>query len=79
MEAGTAIMDLKIAQELASVEQYPLFLVFLDIRKACDNLDRGWLLQTLVGYGEGPKLRSLLAEFWSLQEIVNRQNVFHGP
>ena len=28
---GTEILDLKLAQELASVEQDPLFLVFLDL------------------------------------------------
>ena len=36
---GTAIMEIKPAQELASVEQDPLLLVFLDLRKAYDKLD----------------------------------------
>ena len=31
---GTAIMDTKLAQELAIVYQEPLFLVLLDLRKA---------------------------------------------
>ena len=35
---GTAIMELKLAQDLASVEQDLLLLVFLDLRKACGNL-----------------------------------------
>ena len=30
---GTTIMDLKKEQELASVDQDPLFLVLLDLRK----------------------------------------------
>ena len=41
----------------------------------------GWywkLLQIIEGYGEGPKLRGLLAEFWSIQEVVTHQNGFHG-
>ena len=37
--AGTAILELKLAQELASVDQDPLLLVLLDLRKAYDNLD----------------------------------------
>ena len=49
---------------------YPLFLVFLDLRKAYNNLDHGWLLQTLVGYGVGPTIRGVLEEFWSRQEAV---------
>ena len=42
----------------------------------------GWywkLLQIIEGYGEGPKLRGLLAEFWSIQEVVTHQNGIHGP
>ena len=30
----TAIMEIKLAQELAIVDQYPLLLVFLDLSKA---------------------------------------------
>ena len=49
-------MELKLLQELTSVYQDPIFLVFLGLRKAYDNLDRGRLLQVLEGYGAGPKL-----------------------
>ena len=58
---GTAIMDLRLTQELANVYHDPIFLVFLDLRKLYDNLDRGRLLQTLEGYGAGPNLWGLLA------------------
>ena len=51
-EAGTTIMEIKIAQELASVDQDPLFLLSLGLSKDYDNLDCGQLLQTLAGYGE---------------------------
>ena len=37
---GAAIMELKLAQELASIYQDPLFLVFMDLRKAYDTVDR---------------------------------------
>ena len=46
------------------MDQDLLFLVFLDLNNSHDNLDRGRLMQTLEGYGEGPKIRGLLAEFW---------------
>ena len=61
---GAAIMELKLAQELVSVDQDPLFLVFLDLKKSHDNLYRGRILQTLAGYGMVPKLWCLLVEFW---------------
>ena len=76
---GTAIMDIKMAQELASIDQEPLFLVFLDLRKAYDTLDCVRILQTLDRYGVGPKIRGLLEELWEKQEVVTRQNVYHGP
>ena len=42
---GTTIVDLKVAQDLESVDQDPLLLLFLDLRKAYDNLYRWRLLQ----------------------------------
>ena len=47
------IMELKLAQELTSMDQDPLFLAFLDLGKAYDKPDRGRLLQTQEGYGSG--------------------------
>ena len=32
-------MDLKLTQELASIDHSPLFLVFVDLRKAYDTVD----------------------------------------
>ena len=78
MGAGNSIMEIKIAQELSSVDQDPLLLLFLQLRKAYTNLEQGKLLQTLKGYGVGPKLRGLLAEFWPRQEVVTHHNGFHG-
>ena len=36
---GTAIIEARLHQELASVNQFTLFSVFLDLRKADDSLD----------------------------------------
>ena len=69
---GTSIMELKLAQDLASVDQDPIFLVFLDLRKSYDNLYHGYLLQTLDGYGVGTNIQVILVEFWSRQEVVTR-------
>ena len=40
-------MELKLVQELARIDQNPLFLLFLDLRKAYDTMDRYRLLITL--------------------------------
>ena len=46
---GMVILELKLSQELESVEQAPLFVVFLDLRKSYDTIDMGCLLQILKG------------------------------
>ena len=60
---GTAILELKLAQEMEITGQYPLFLVFLDIHKEYATLEWGHLLMTLEGYGDGPNICRILAEF----------------
>ena len=57
---GTATVELKLAQELASVYQDPILLIFLDLRKMYDNLDRVRILKTSEGYGVGPKMWGIL-------------------
>ena len=56
-------MGLKISQELASIDQDPLLLVFLDFRKPYNNVDWYRLLITLEGYGAGPRLFGILETF----------------
>ena len=72
-------MELKLTQELSSIDQDPLFLVFLDLWNAYNNVDRERLIITLEGYGSGPHMCSLLETFWECQQVVLRQNGFHGP
>ena len=38
---GTGIIEAKLAQQLAHLEQTPFFGVFLDLKKAFDAMDRG--------------------------------------
>ena len=63
----TVTMEIKLYQELASVNQDPLFLVFLDPRKAYDTVDRGRLIRTLEGYGAVPQMYKLHKNFWAHQ------------
>ena len=51
---GTAILDLKLDQDIAIIDQDPLFLVFLDLRNSYDTVDRDSLIITLEGYVAGP-------------------------
>ena len=62
---GVTIMELKLVQELASVYYDPLFLVFLDLRKAYNTVNRECLILTLEVYGTGPCLCVILETFWA--------------
>ena len=59
---STAIMEIKMAQEIAIIDQEPLFMVVLDLRKTCNNLYHSRSLHTLGGYGAGPKIRGSFGE-----------------
>ena len=76
---GTAITELKLSQELASMYQDPLFLVFLDLRKAYNTVDRDRLFSTLEAYGAVPHMCGLLETFWDFHQVVPRQNGFRKP
>ena len=60
---GTAIIEAKLAQQLAFREQAPLYGVFIDLRKAFDLMDRGRCLEVLAGYGAGPRMLRLIKHF----------------
>ena len=76
---GAVIMELSIAQKLDSIDQEPLLLVFMDLRKDYDTVDRDRLLITLKGYGSGPWMCGNLDNFWDCQQVMLRHNGFHGP
>ena len=48
------ILELKLAQDLASVYQDPMFLVFLDLQNSYNTINYGCQLMTLGVYGAGP-------------------------
>jgi hypothetical protein len=67
---GTATIEAKLAQQLAWMEQEPLYQVFVDLRKAYDHLDREWCIEIMIGYGVGPKLLRLQIQFWNQAQMV---------
>ena len=72
-------MEMKLVQKLSRVDHKNLFLVFIKLRKTYDTIDRGRLIQTLEGYGAGPRLCEMLETFLDCQQVVLRQNGFHRP
>ena len=74
----TAIIEAKLAQELASIAQVAWYTIFLDLRKAYDAIDRARTMEILRKYGLGPRLIAILWAFWDNQKVVPRQSGFHG-
>jgi hypothetical protein len=66
----TAIMEVKLQQQLAWVDQEPLYQIYLDLRKAYDALDWGRCLKILAGYGVGSNLLCLQKNFWDDAKMV---------
>jgi hypothetical protein len=65
-------MAVKLQQQLAWVDQEPLYQIYLDLRKAYDALDREHCLKILAGYGVGPNLLCFQKKFWSDAKMVCR-------
>ena len=51
---GTATLEAKLLQQLAVLRKEVLYMIFLDLHKAYDALDRYRCLEILEGYGVGP-------------------------
>ena len=57
---GTATLEAKLLQKLATMREEVLYVIFLDLTKAYDALDRSRSLEILKGYGVGDRVRRLL-------------------
>ena len=51
---GTATLEAKWLQQLAAMREEVLYVIFLDLIKAYNALDRSRSLEILEGYGVGP-------------------------
>ena len=56
---GTATLESKLLQQLAAMREEVLYVIFLDLTKAYDALDRSRTLDILEGYGVGTRVRRL--------------------
>ena len=75
---GTATLDAKLLQQLAAMREEVLYVIFLDLTKAYDALDRSRCLEILEGYGVGLSARSLLTTYWRRLTMVARAGGYYG-
>ena len=75
---GTATLEAKLLQKLAAMREEVLYVIFLDLTKAYNALDRSRCLDILEGYGVGPSARRLLKTYWRRLTMVARAGVYYG-
>ncbi len=75
---GTAVMDAKLTQQLAHIEQTPFYGAFIDLKKAFDAMDREHCLLLLEGHGAGLNMRRLIRHFWDEATNVCRASANYG-
>ena len=51
---GNASLEDKLIHQLAALREEVMYVIFLDLHKAYDALDRSWCLEVLEGYGVVP-------------------------
>ena len=74
----TATLEAKLIQQLAAMREEVLYVIFLDLTKAYDDLDRSRSLEILEGYGVGPRARRLLQAYWRKLTMVARTGGYYG-
>ena len=58
------VIEAKLAQQLAHIEQVPFYGVSIDLKKVFDAIDWERCLLILEGHGVGLNMRQLIRLFW---------------
>ena len=75
---GTAIIETKLLMQLAQRTNKPLHMIFLDLKKAYDTLDRDRTMKILEGYGIRENVRRIIGKIWNGDTMVTKQAGFFG-
>jgi hypothetical protein len=60
----TGIIEVKLVQQLAHLEQTPFFGIFINLRKAFDAMDQAPCLEILAHHGAGQQMLCLIRNIW---------------
>ena len=75
---GTTTLEAKVLQQLVAMREEVLYLIFLDLTKSYDALERSRCLEILEDYGVGPNARRLLKTYWRRLTMVARAGGYYG-
>ena len=74
---GTSTLEAKLPQQLSDLREEVLYVIFLDLHKAYDALERSRCLKILEGYGIGPRVQRLLQTYWRRLTMVARAGRYY--
>ena len=74
----TSILEAKLLQQLAALREEVPYMIFLDLHKSYDALDRSRCLDILEGYGVPPRSRQLIQTYWRRLTMVVRAGGYYG-
>ena len=64
--------------QLAKKENKTLYMIFIDIKKAYDSLDRDKVIQLLRNYGVGENICNIISNMWLEDIIAPKQKQYYG-
>ena len=65
-------------QQLVDLREKVLYMMFLDLHKTYDDLERYRFIKILKGYGMGPQSCRLLQTYWRWLTMVARAGGYYG-
>ena len=74
---STSTLEAKLLQQLAALREEVLYVIFLDLHKAYDALDRSRYIEILGGYGLGPRSCRLVRTCWQRLSMVVRAGGYY--
>jgi Reverse transcriptase (RNA-dependent DNA polymerase)/Endonuclease-reverse transcriptase len=76
----TAISELKVHMRatMNNKKHRPRYIVFLDLTKAHDSIDRARTLEILKAYGVGPNILHFINTTWESDKVIPRQAGCYG-
>ena len=69
--SGTTTLKAKLLQKLAAMREDVLHVIFMELHKVYDTLDRDICLKILEGYDMGPQARRILRVYWDRFRMVS--------
>ena len=75
---GTATLEAKLLQQLVAMREEVLYVIFLDLHKAYEALDRSRSLEILEWCGVGPQARRILRTYWEKSTMVAIAGGYYG-